>query len=141
MKKILTLSFALFLAGGLLAQTKTSTKAPEAGIAKAKPVHGIPADCYINKTWKLTQVERFGVTKAPNDQQKNDMIMLNNDGTFKMVIDGVEKTGTWTRGSWMSLKPADGSPMMPVKIESCEGSTFKIDYRDEDVHNHFTYSL
>lgn len=145
MKKTLMLSFALFLASAVLAQTKTSTKtgtatkAPVGGTTRA--VTATPADCYINKTWKLTQVERFGVTKSPNDAQKNDMIMLSNDGTFKMVIDGVEKTGTWTRGSWMSLKPADGGPLMPVKIESCEGTTFKIDYRDEDVHNHFTYSL
>lgn len=147
MKKILMLSFALFLAGAVLAQTKTgaktasATKAPNDGSAKPKNVNSTLSDCYIDKVWKLTQVERFSVIKAPNDEQQKDMILLSKDGTFKMVINGVEKTGAWIRGSWLTLKPADGSASLPVKIESCEGSILKIDWRDEDVHNHFTYSL
>lgn len=148
MKKTILLSFALFLAGAVCAQTKTSTKAGTATqsptkatkttTASSAPAPSL-ADCYINKTWKLNQVEKFGISKDPSDDMKNDMLLLSNDGTFKMVIKGVEKTGTWTRGTWMSLKPADGSEVLPVKIESCEGKTLKADWRDGDTHNHFTY--
>jgi hypothetical protein len=150
MKKTILLSFALFMAAAVFAQTKPATKtgtkaAPvtktSATATSATAPAPSQADCYINKTWKLTKVEKFGITKDPGDDMKGDMLSLSNDGTFKMVIKGVEKTGTWSRGSWMSLKPSDGSEMLPVKIESCEGSTLKVDWRDGDTHNHFTYSL
>ncbi len=98
--------------------------------------------CYADKTWKLQKIEKFAIEKAPGDDQKNDMLLLNGDGTFKVVLKGVEKTGTYSKsGSWLNLKPNDGSEAMPYKIESCEGSTLKADWRDGDTHNHFTYGL
>ena len=94
----------------------------------------------LGKTWKLTKIEKFGVEKDPGDDQKNDMLQLNSDGTFTVVLKGVQKTGTYTRGTWMTLKPADGSEAMPYKILSCEGNTLKADWRDGDTHNNFTYT-
>lgn len=135
MKKTILLSFALLVGAAVYAQ-KTSSGP---GGTTTPVTTSIPADCYVNKTWKLSKVEKFGITKDPGDAQKNDMLQLNQDGTFKMVVNGVEKTGSWTRGSWLSLKPADGSETLPVKIESCGGGTLKADWRDGDTHNHFTY--
>jgi hypothetical protein len=150
MKKTILLSFALLLGTAVFAQVKKSTVKPgtatKAGTAtRANVSNGMPAGnsaaaCYLGKTWKLSKVEKFGVEKDPGDDQKTDMLQLNSDGTFKVILKGVEKTGTYTRGTWMTLKPADGSESMPYKIISCEGSTLKADWRDGDTHNNFTYT-
>lgn len=137
MKKAILLSFALFLATALCAQAKKATK----GGTKPAPKPVIhTGQCYADKTWKLVKFEKFGVEKDPADEMKNDMVRLNGDGTFKIVLKGVEKNGTYTKsGSWLSLKPADGSEALPYKIESCEGSNMQADWRDGDTHNHYMY--
>jgi len=148
--KTILLSFALFLGTTLLAQTRSSTKTAtatsnpnNATSTSAATTNGtvisITPACYHGKVWKLSKVEKFGIEKDPGDDQKNDMVQINSDGSFKIIIKGVEKTGTYTRGSWMTLKPADGSESLPFKIEACEGSKLKADWRDGDTHNHFTY--
>ena len=138
MKKIALLSFALFLGTALFAQTKKSTVKTGTKRAPAPVVH--TGQCYADKTWKLMKIEKFAVTNDPGPDQKNDMLRLNGDGTFKVILKGVEKSGTYTKsGSWLNLKPSDGSEAMPYKIEACEGSELKADWRDGDTHNHFTY--
>lgn len=154
MKKAIFLSIALFAGVALFAQAPSkpvkATKGnaiapvstatgPSMGGATTGGGGGLAA-CTIGKTWKLVKVEKFGVEKDPGDDQKNDMLQLNSDGTFKVILKGVEKTGTYTRGTWLTLKPNDGSESMPYKIMSCEGSNMKADWRDGDTHNIFTYT-
>jgi hypothetical protein len=152
MIRTILLSFALFLGTNLLAQ-KPAAKAKStitpglktsASTSAGSSTNGTAANppaCYAGKTWKLTKVEKFGVSNDPGADQKGDMLQLNTDGTFKIILKGVEKTGTYSRGGWLNLKPADGSEALPIKIESCDGSTLKADWRDGDTHNHFTYGL
>ena len=144
-KKTILLSFALFLGTTLFAQKKSVNSGPAKGSTSASSGTGTPAAnstaaCYLGKTWKLVKVQKFGVENDPGADQKGDMLLLNSDGTFKVIIKGVEKNGTFTRGGWLNLKPADGSEALPFKVESCEGNTLKADWRDGDTHNHFTYS-
>jgi hypothetical protein len=147
--RTLLLAFALFFGMALSAQVRstTATKAPvKSGTSKSNQstmggtttTTGAPA-CYVGKTWKLAKIEKFGVEKDPGDDQKTDMLVLNADGTFKIILKGVEKSGTYSRGSWLNLKPADGSEALPIKVESCNDSELKADWRDGDTHNHFTY--
>lgn len=115
--------------GSTSSGTMSSTTASSAGA------------CYVGKKWKLTKIEKFGVEKPPGEDQKNDMLILSADGTFSVVLKGIEKAGTYTKsGSWLNLKPSDGSEALPYKIEACDASTLKADWRDGDTHNHFFYS-
>lgn len=150
MKKTIILSFALFLGTSLFAQTRTATKTgtgtkpTSSSTSSASTTNGTavnPPACYAGKTWKLTKVEKFSIASDPGPDQKGDILQLNTDGTFKIILKGVEKTGTYSRGGWLNLKPADGSEALPIKIESCDGSTLKADWRDGDTHNHYTYGL
>jgi len=152
MKKIILLSFALFLGTAVFAQTRKavkSTTTTTSGTTSGATATGATSTssssaagaCYAGKTWKLVKVEKFGVEKPPGEDQKNDMLLLNADGTFKVILKGIEKTGTYTKsGSWLNLKPADGSEAMPYKIEACDASSLKADWRDGDTHNHYFYS-
>lgn len=147
--KTIILSIALVSGLAAFSQTKkaatnkskaTSTVSSAAGTSSASASGGTAANaCYQGKTWKLVKVQKFGVEKDPGDDQKSDMLLLNADLTFKIVLKGVEKTGTYTRGSWLNLKPADGSEALPIKVESCDATTLMADWRDGDTHNHFTY--
>jgi hypothetical protein len=141
MKKTVLLSFALFLGTAMFAQQKTITKKSSSTTtvthSKAASHAG---QCYADKNWKLVKVEKFGVEKDPGDDMKSDMLRLNGDGTFKVVLKGVEKTGTYAKsGSWLNLKPSDGSGALPYKINSCEGNNMQADWRDGDTHNLYTY--
>jgi len=144
--KSILLAFAFLLGTSVFAQTRKSTKTTTSTTSSTSSstssgstsTASAPA-CYVGKTWKLSKIEKFGVEKDPSDEQKSDMILFNADGTFKIILKGVEKTGTYSRGSWMTLKPADGSESLPYKVESCDASTLKADWRDGDTHNHFTY--
>ncbi len=144
----LLIALALFVGISVSAQIKSTsaTKAPaKTGTSKSTQSGQTsggtttPPACYAGKTWKLSKIEKFGVEKDPGDDQKGDMLILNLDGTFKIILKGVEKTGTYSRGSWLNLKPADGSEALPIKVESCNDSELKADWRDGDTHNHFTY--
>ncbi len=143
MKKTILLSFALFLGTNLFSQTNTGTATKKskstAGSGANSSTNSAPA-CYAGKTWKLSKVEKFSIAADPGADQKDDMLLLNIDGTFKMILKGVTKVGDYTRGGWLNLKPRDGSEALPVKVESCDGTTLKVDWRDGDTHNHFTYT-
>ena len=144
MKKTILLSFALLLTTVLFAQKKAvksgAATTGSSSSASTAATGGLSA-CYIGKTWKLVKIEKFGVENAPGEEQKNDMLLLNSDGTFKVILKGIEKSGTFTRsGSWLNLKPLCGGEAIPYKIESCEGNTLKADWRDGDTHNHFTFT-
>jgi hypothetical protein len=142
MKKAILFSFALFLGTAAFAQQKkgaaTTTTTKEHKTSKVVVTH--TGQCYADKTWKLTKVEKFGVEQDPSVDMKGDLLRLNGDGTFKVVLKGVEKSGTYSKGgSWLNLKPTDGSEVMPYKIMSCEGNNMQADWRDGDTHNLYTY--
>ena len=142
-KKVIFFSFALLLGAAVFAQTRKATKTATATTTSSSSTSSASSAgaCYADKSWKLVKIEKFGVEKDPGDDQKNDMLLLNGDGTFKVILKGVEKTGKYTKsGSWLNLKPADGSEALPYKIELCERATLKADWRDGDTHNHFTFS-
>jgi hypothetical protein len=138
MQKTILLSFALFIGTSAFAQQNKGTTTKKEHKTTTVVTH--TGQCYADKTWKLAKIEKFGVEKEPGDDMKNDMLRLNGDGTFKVVLKGVEKTGTYAKnGGWLSLKPADGSAPLPYKIISCEGNNMQADWRDDDQHNLFTY--
>jgi hypothetical protein len=132
-----TILFALTLLFGtvLCAQEKKAAQKTKTAI----PQNSTGA-CYTDKTWKLKKVEKFSIEKDPKDEQKNDFLLLKGDNTFKLMLNGIDKFGTYTKsGAWLNLKPEAGD-IMPFKIISCDGGILKADYRDGDTHNNFTYS-
>jgi len=135
--KTILCAFALLFGTVLFAQEKKL--AAHKGTKASTPQSSAGA-CYADKTWKISKFERFGIEKDPTAEQKNDFIILKGDGTFKLMMNGIDKFGTYTKsGAWLNLKPEAGEAM-PFKIVSCDGKTLKADYRDGDTHNNFTYT-
>lgn len=132
--KTIFLAFALMTGSVLFAQGggKPSPK-------KSAPTQSAAGACYADKKWKLYKVEKFGQEKDPGADMKNDFLELKGDNSFKLMFKGIEKFGTYTKGGILQLKMADGSETWPFKVISCDGSTFKTDYRDGDTHNILTY--
>jgi hypothetical protein len=95
------------------------------------------------KNWSLSMTENFGDQHKPNDTQKNDQLVLMDNGMYRLTKDGVAQTGTWTLDKsnvWLTLTNMDGTTMKWQILESTDNS-LKVDYRDSDqIHNILYYS-
>ncbi|HUM47207.1 MAG TPA: hypothetical protein PLD84_09770 [Chitinophagales bacterium] len=49
----------------------------------------------INK-WSYSGKEEFGVVRPPDASMKDDFIEIKADGSFAMIKEGKQATGTWT---------------------------------------------
>lgn len=120
----------------LHAQTKTKPapgKKPKA--AAASPFKDTDL---AGKEWKLKSWEQFGIVKAPDDSTKNDMLLLNADNTFKLVLNNKSKTGTWKKsGAFIFFtQPDNAAEKLVYKILSLEKNNLKVDWREaESLHN------
>jgi hypothetical protein len=132
MKKSVLLTIMLLAGGILFAQEKKTA-------AKKQAASQTGSTCYTDKKWMLYKVEKFGQEKDPKPEMKSDFLQLKSDNTFTLKYNGIDKFGTYTRGGILQLKMGDGSETWPFKVISCEGSMFKVDYRDGDTHNILTY--
>ena len=133
--KTIFLTLALVSGSVVFAQAKKPAAPKKPAAAQSST-----GACYADKKWLLKKVEKFGVENDPTAEQKNDFLLLKGDNTFTLMLNGIDKFGTYTKsGAILNLKPEAGETM-PFKIISCEGNTFKADYRNGDTHNNFTYS-
>jgi len=136
MQYVKTIIFSTLLLCGVMVHAQEKKSASPKKPAAAQSSTGT---CYTDKKWKLSKVEKFGQEKDPGPAQKNDFLLLKADNSFTMMYNGVDKFGTYTKGGVLQLKMGDGSETWPFKVLSCDGSSFKVDYRDGDTHNILTY--
>lgn len=137
MKKILTIAL-FFVGASLFAQTPAATTTPTQSPAvnpKAKA---------ISKNWYLSETENFGDKHKPTAEQKNDMLNLLDGGHYRLIMNGVAESGTWTLSKdnlWITLTASTGEVKKFKVLESSE-TTLKVDYRDaDDIHNILIYSV
>jgi hypothetical protein len=139
MKKIFTIAL-LFIGAFSFAQTSTSTTTATQTPAPATLTPKAKALC---KTWKLTMTENFGDQHKPTEAQKNDQLILLEDGHYRLIIDGVAEGGSWTLSKdnlWITLTSSTNTTKK-LKVLESTATSLKVDYRDaDDIHNILMYS-
>jgi len=135
MKKAITL-FCLMTFSAVITTAQTATKTP------AKPKLTAKDSMMCGKQWQVISVEEWGVlTKPPGDKNKNDMLLLNLDGTFSLILFGNKKSGTWTKtGQYIYFTDDATKEKFNYKVVSVDPKKIKMDYRDPDeTHSIFEY--
>ena len=129
MKKIILLSF-IFISFYSLSQTITKTpvvKTPRPFVLTAK-------DSIICQDWKLRSAEVFGVSKEPNEQQKNDALSFHYDQTASFTIEGKAYTGKWvTDRAKTVITVTTESGIEYLKIKKLDRSEITITHQDKDL--------
>jgi hypothetical protein len=145
MKTILT-SALVFVGLTLFAQTpaKTTTQSkPTSTTATTATTELSPKAKALCKEWVLTQTELFGDLRSPDDIQKNDKLILMENGRYRLIYNNVAEGGTWTldkTNTWITLTKDDGT-IKKFKVLETTDKKLKIDYRDaDDIHNVLIYS-
>jgi hypothetical protein len=140
MKKLFTvLSIALALnITTAIAQTKTAPKVATKAPAKSKISKTDSLLC--GKDWRVVSVIAYGVeTRPPGEENKNDVLKLNLDGTYTMVLFGASKTGTWSKAG-QSIIFKEGTGQINFKVITQEPNLLKVDHYDpERFHTLFVY--
>ncbi|MCA6362074.1 MAG: hypothetical protein IM638_03495 [Bacteroidetes bacterium] len=125
---------AFFYANAEPAQTATKPVQATQPTAKAKALYG---------TWTFIGSETFSMPQDPNDKQKTDVLVLNADGSFRFVMDGVEHQGKFiidAAATWITLTDATTNEVFKLKVIEKTATRLKVDYRDkDDVHNILIY--
>src|ERR1041385_7778112 len=143
MKNIFISVFVLFT-GFAFAQTPTQAKSAGTTTTAQTTSTELSAKAKsLCKNWTLTMTENFAQQHQPTDTQKNDQLVLMDNGMYRMTKDGNAQTGTWTLDKsnvWLTLTRDDGT-VMKLKVVESTATTLKIDYRDsDDIHNFLYYS-
>jgi hypothetical protein len=137
MKTILT--SALLLAG-IASFAQTATK--PAATTQTAPLSAKAKE--LCKEWVLVKTENFGDEHMPTDKQKTDKLILLQDGHYRLVMEGVTESGTWSLDKsniWITLT-TDGGAVKKFKIIESSATALKVDYRDaDDIHNILFYAL
>jgi hypothetical protein len=116
------------------ATTTTATQQAPVLTAKAKS---------LCKEWVLTKTEVFSDPHDPTDAQKNDKLILMENGRYRLIYSGVAEGGTWSidkANTWITLTTDDGKVKKFKVLESTD-KTLKVDYKDaEEIHNVLYYA-
>ncbi|MFL5752982.1 MAG: hypothetical protein ACJ76F_06215 [Bacteroidia bacterium] len=133
MKNIIFL-LLIFCGTTLAAQTKKKPTGSKTKTAAASPFKDSDL---VGKEWKLKSWELFGIVKAPGENNKNDMLQLNSDGTFKLISNNTPRSGTWKRaGVYLQFTQPESTEKLAYKILSVERNSLKVDWREEEsLHN------
>jgi hypothetical protein len=87
--------------------------------------------------------ENFGDQHKPTEAQKNDLMLLMEDGHYRLIMDGTAEGGTWALSKdnlWITLTSSTGA-IKKFKVLESTATSLKVDYRDaDDIHNILMYS-
>lgn len=100
-----------------------------------------PANNLAGKQWVLKSTEKWGVEKEPDAVNKNDKLLMKQDGSFTMTLNGQEKSGTYKKAGAYITFTCEGGEKLSYKVISSDASTLKVDWReDEGLHTIFVYN-
>lgn len=144
MKTILTSALLLTAIFGFAQTPSTSTTTSKPTVTASTQTATLsPKAKAMCKEWALSKTENFGDLRNPDDIQKNDKLILMENGRYRLIYNGVAEGGTWTidkANVWITLTKEDGSVKKFKVLESTD-STLKVDYRDaDDIHNILIYA-
>jgi hypothetical protein len=129
----------LFLFGALVATNNLHAQAPAAKPASAQTATTNPKVKPLSKEWKFVASETFSLEQAPTEAQKADMLILMENGRYRMILNGKNEGGTWTvdkSGKNITLTQDATNEVKTLKVLEQTDKRLKVDYRDkEDIHN------
>jgi hypothetical protein len=142
MKTVFTTAI-LFVGFAAFAQTAPTATASPAPTQTVQANTLTPKAKELCKEWTLSKTENFGDQHDPTADQKNDRLVLMENGRYRLIMNGVAEGGTWTldkSNTWITLT-TDTGVIKKFQILESSGTSMKIDYRDaDDVHNILYYA-
>lgn len=137
MKKIFIICSMALLTINMNAQT--AIKPAQKPAPKAKLTSKDSLLC--GKHWKVVTIEEWGVINKPNEKTQNDMLSLNLDGTYSLILFGNKKSGSWTKtGQYIYFTDDATKEKFNYKVINIEKNKLKFDYRDPD-ETHSIYEM
>jgi hypothetical protein len=119
----------------------STTNAQTAAKQPAKPKFTSKDSLMCGKQWKVVTIEEWGVVNKPNEKTQNDMLLMNLDGTYNLILFGNKKAGTWSKaGQYIYFTDSATNEKFNYKIISVEKTKLKFDYRDPD-ETHSIYEM
>jgi hypothetical protein len=144
MKTTLILSFLFSAATLATAQTGTKSTTVTTTTTTTTKVKIAEKDLIMcDKNWQIVSMEEWGVVSKPGDKNKGDMLKLNSDGTFQLILFGTPRSGTWQKtGQYIYFSDEKTKEKFNYKVLNAEATKLKIDYRDPDeTHTIFEYTV
>jgi hypothetical protein len=132
MKNLSFIIVLIFTTNILFAQTKLKPK-PKAA----------DNSLLVNKNWVLKTHEQFGIVKnAADGIRKNDKVFFNTDGSFTLVLDSIQRAGTWKKGGPFITLTASDTTKLSYKVILLNKQILKVDWREEaSLHTIFEYEV
>lgn len=108
-----------------LAQTKTSNKlGKNSKLSKNDSI-------MCAKEWKVTSVIEEGKKGKPGDKHKDDMLSMNLNGKFNLVLAGSKKAGSWSRaGQYLYFSDSLNGEKISYQVIEVESKKIKLEYHD-----------
>jgi hypothetical protein len=136
---------ALFVLGlvGITSQANAQAPATKAPVATQLATTLSPKQKALCKEWKFTASETFSLEQSPTAEQKGDVLILMENGRYRMMLNGKPEGGTWTAdkaGKTITLTQDATSEVKTLKVIEQTETRLKVDYRDkDDIHNILIY--
>jgi hypothetical protein len=147
MKTTLTLAACLLITVSAFSQaSKSGAKAtPKKATSQGGGATISPEkSAMLCKAWKLDSVSQFGVTQAASPKEKGDVVTINNDGNYSMIMEGVASMGTWKGNAAPYIYTSAGTPEIKkmYKVLALTNNRLVLEYQTEDlIRVDYTYSL
>jgi hypothetical protein len=107
------------------AQTKTSNKLGKSlKLSKNDSI-------MCSKEWKTVSVEKEGEKKKPGDKYKNDLLSMNLNGKYTLVLEGNKKAGNWNRaGQFLYFTDSLSGEKFSYQVIDVDTKKIKLEYHD-----------
>jgi hypothetical protein len=129
MKKQITFICLAFLATISVSQAQTKTSNKLGKSLKLSKNDSI----MCSKEWKTASVEKEGDKKKPGDKYKNDMLSMNLNGKFSLVLEGNKKAGNWNRaGQYIYFTDSLSGDKISYQVIDVDAKKLKLEYHDAE---------
>jgi hypothetical protein len=109
------------------AQTKTSSK-----LGKSSKLSKNDS-LMCAKEWKTVSVTEQGKKSKPGDKYKDDMLSMNLNGKFNLILSGNKKSGTWSRaGQFLYFVDSLSGDKISYQVLEVEPKKIKLEYHDSN---------
>ncbi|MEO6168415.1 MAG: hypothetical protein ABIO46_09130 [Chitinophagales bacterium] len=88
------------------------------------------------KKWSYSGNEEFGVVRPPDAAMKNDFLEIKTDGTFIMIKEGKEITGSWMlneKAAIITFTNLKTKKTMSYNLKSVDDKQLVMEYQTPDL--------
>lgn len=99
-------------------------------------VFGQATSLSIAKKWSYAGYEEFGVVRPPAGNTTGDYLNLDNDGSYRMIQEGKESSGSWVlneKSGIITLTNAQSKKKITYTIKKTDDNLLIVEYQSPDL--------